>query len=64
MTNTDAPHDFPPAAREAAYTFLDKELKFQKSRIKRVNSPDKNLSAEKKSSWQVGFGRRVITPQN
>jgi dienelactone hydrolase len=32
MTNPDAPHDFPTAAREAAYTFLDKELKFQKSR--------------------------------
>lgn len=64
MTNPDAPHDFPPAAREATDAFLDKELKFQKSRKESANSPDKNLSAKKKSSWQVGFGRRVITPQN
>jgi dienelactone hydrolase len=26
MTNPDAQHDFPPAAREEAYTFLDREL--------------------------------------
>jgi|WetSurMetagenome_2_1015567.scaffolds.fasta_scaffold00369_3 pimeloyl-ACP methyl ester carboxylesterase len=30
MVNPDVPHDFPPSAREAAYTFLDKELNFQK----------------------------------
>ena len=27
MTNPDAPHDFPPTAREAAYAFLDQELR-------------------------------------
>ena len=28
MTNPDAPHDFPPEARNAAYQFLDRELGF------------------------------------
>jgi dienelactone hydrolase len=32
MINPDAPHDFPPQAREAAYSFLDKELKFNRNR--------------------------------
>jgi dienelactone hydrolase len=32
MTNPDAPHDFPPDAREAAYNFLDKELKYTRKR--------------------------------
>ena len=30
MTNPDAPHDFPPEARKAAYLFLDRELNFNK----------------------------------
>ena len=30
ITNPDAPHDFPPEARKAAYLFLDKELNFNK----------------------------------
>jgi dienelactone hydrolase len=29
MLNPDAPHDFPPEVREAAYSFLDNELKFK-----------------------------------
>jgi pimeloyl-ACP methyl ester carboxylesterase len=29
MTNPDAPHDFPPEARNAAYMFLDRELGFK-----------------------------------
>ena len=41
MINPDAPHNFPPAAREAAYKFLDKELKFQKSRKECVNSSER-----------------------
>jgi dienelactone hydrolase len=28
MTNPDAPHDFPPETRNAAYQFLDRELNF------------------------------------
>ena len=28
MINPDAPHDFPPEARNAAYLFLDRELEF------------------------------------
>ena len=32
MKNPNAPHDFPPAEREAAYIFLDKKLKSQKGR--------------------------------
>ena len=32
MKNPNAPHDFPPAEREAAYKFLDKKLKSQKGR--------------------------------
>ena len=64
MTNPDAPHDFPPAAREEAYSFLDKELKFHKSRTKHLTSANKNTSIDKNGTWQVGFGRRIITPQN
>jgi dienelactone hydrolase len=29
MTNPDAPHDFPPEARNMAYIFLDRELNFK-----------------------------------
>jgi len=29
MVNPDSFHDFPPSARESAYSFLDKELKFK-----------------------------------
>ena len=29
MINPDAQHDFPPEVREAAYKFLDKELKLK-----------------------------------
>jgi dienelactone hydrolase len=32
MTNPDAPHDFPPDTREAAYTFLDRHLDFNHHR--------------------------------
>jgi neutral ceramidase len=64
MTNPDVPHDFPPTAREAAYAFFDKELKFQNNKNKSNPSSDENLSTSKKDSWKVGFGRRVITPQN
>jgi neutral ceramidase len=64
MKNPDAPHDFPPAEREEAYTFLDKELKFQRNMKVDENSSGKIISSEKKSKWQVGFGQRVITPRN
>jgi neutral ceramidase len=64
MTNPDCPHDFPPAAREAAYQFLDKELKFKKQGNENVRTADKNISSKNKSNWEVGFGRRVITPDN
>lgn len=64
MVNPDAPHDFPPAVREAAYAFLDKELKANKSKTALKNSSEKNLLKGKKSSWQAGFGKRIITPQN
>ena len=64
MSTSDALHDFSSDARKAEYSFPDKELKFKKNRTAQVTSTFKNLSVEKKSIWQVGFGRRVITPQN
>ena len=64
MTNPDAPHDFPLAARMEAYAFLDKELKFQKNKLNSVNTQKRNVSAVNKNNWQVGFGRRTITPLN
>jgi neutral ceramidase len=64
MTNPDAPHDFPPAAREEAYAFLDRELKMNNTGKETGLTSSKKKGDVKKVTWQVGLGRRAITPHN
>jgi len=64
LTTPDARHDFPPATREEAYSFLDSELAFNSHKVVGSTFNSKVITSEDQQGWQVGLGRRIITPRN
>ncbi len=62
-TDRDTPKDLPVAISENTNTFIDKGINIQKDKLSRTRITNERINI-KKATWQVGFGRRVITPQN
>jgi neutral ceramidase len=60
----DALRDVFTAVKEETNSFSDNRLNILKSNQISSNTTMKKSKASKKTGWQVGFGRRVITPQN